>query len=263
LGLAGYYRRFIKGFSIIASHLTKLIHKEVRFVWSEECEASFRELKERLTFAPVLALPLGTEGFVVYSDASKRGLGCVLMQHGRVIAYASRQLKSHELNYPVHDLELVVVVFDLRVWRHYLYGSQVQIFTDHKSLKYLMSRKKLNMRQRRWVELIKDYDCVIEYHPGKANVVADALSRKGKIVKNDMEIKEQGSIVELKNMGLQLSVGPEGSLLAQLKIRFVLRDKVLVAQQVDGKVKEIKERVNQGIETTFQMLYYGLIAMGR
>ena len=115
MGLAGYYWRFIKGFSIIASHLTKLTHKEVRFVWSEECEASFRELKERLTFAPVLALPLGTKGFVVYSDASKRGLGCVLMQHGRVIAYASRQLKSHELNYPVHDLELVVVVFDLRV----------------------------------------------------------------------------------------------------------------------------------------------------
>jgi len=99
-----------------------------------------------------------------------------------VIAYASKQLKSHEVNYPVHDLELVVVVFDLRVWRHYLYGSQVQIFTDHKSLKYLMSRKKLNMRQRRWVELIKDYDCVIDYHPGKANVVANALSRKGKTV---------------------------------------------------------------------------------
>jgi hypothetical protein len=263
LGLAGYYRRFIEGFSTIASHLTKLTHKEVRFVWSEECEASFRELKERLTFAPVLALPSGTEGFVVYSEASNRGLGCVLMQHGRVIAYALRQLKSHELNYPVHDLELVAVVFDLRVWRHYLYGSQVQIFTDHKSLKYLISQKKLNMRQRRWVELIKDYDCVIDYHPGKANVVTDALSRKGKIVKNDMEIKEHGSIVELKNMGLQLSVGPEGSLLAQLKIRFVLRDKVLVAQQVDGKVKEIKERVNQGIETTCQILSNGLIAMGR
>jgi hypothetical protein len=110
LGLAGYYWRFIKGFSIIASHLTKLTHKEVRFVWSEECEASFQELKERLTFAHVLALPLGTEGFVVYSDASKRGLGCVLMQHGRVITYASRQLKLHEVNYPVHDLELVAVV---------------------------------------------------------------------------------------------------------------------------------------------------------
>ena len=111
----------------------------------------------------MLALSLGTEGFVVYSDASKRGLGCVLMQHEHVIAYASRQLKSHEVNYPVHDLELAAVVFTLRVWRHYLYGTQVLIFTDHKSLKYLMSQKELNMRQRRWVELIKDYDCVIAY----------------------------------------------------------------------------------------------------
>jgi len=105
------------------------------------------------------------------------------------------------------------------------------------------------MQQRRWVELIKDYDCVIDYHPGKANVVANALSRKEKTLMNDMEIKEQGSIVELKKMGLWLSIGPEGSLLAHLKIRSVLRDKVLVAQQTDGKVKEIKERVNKGIET--------------
>jgi hypothetical protein len=103
------------------------------------------------------------------------------MQHGCVIAYASRQLKLHKVNYPVHDLELAAVMLALRVWQHYLYGSQVQIFTDHKSLKYLMLEKELNMRQRRWVELIKDYDCVIDYHLGKANVVADALSRKGKI----------------------------------------------------------------------------------
>jgi hypothetical protein len=119
--------------------LTKLTRKKVKFVWSKESEASFQELKERLTSAPVLALPLGEKGFAVYSDALKRGMGCVLMQHGRVIAYASRQLKSHEVNYPIHDLELAAVVFALRVWRHYLYGSQVQIFTDHKSLKYLMS----------------------------------------------------------------------------------------------------------------------------
>jgi len=149
LGLAEYYRRFIEGFSTIASPLTKLARKEVRFVWSEECEASFQELKERLTSAPVLALPLGTKGFVVCSDASKRGLGCVLMQHGRVIAYTLRQLRSHEVNYLVHDLELAVVVFALKVWRHYLYGTQVHIFTDHKSLKYLMSQKELNMQQRR------------------------------------------------------------------------------------------------------------------
>jgi len=116
------------------------------------------------------------------------------------------------------------------------------------------------MQQRRWVELIKDYDCVIDYHPGKANVVADALSRKGKIVMIDVEHKEQESIVELKKMGLRLSVGPEGSLLAQLKIRSVLRDKVLVAQQADGKVREIKERVKKGIETSFQMLSDRLIA---
>jgi len=116
---------------------------------------------------------------VVYSDASKRGLGCVLIQQGKVIACASRQLKPHEVNYLVHDLELATIVFALRVWRHYLYRMQVQICIDHKSLKYLMSQKELKMWQRRWVELLKDDDCVIDYHPGKAIVIADALSRKG------------------------------------------------------------------------------------
>ena len=214
LGLAGYY---LEGFSTIASPLTKLTRKEVRFVWSEECDESFRELKERLTSAPVLALPSETEGFVVYSDASKRGLGCVLMQHGRVITYASRQLKSHEVNHPVHDLELAAVVFALRVWRYYLYGTQVQIFKDHKILKYLMSHKELNMRQRRWVELIKDYDCVIDYHPGKANVVADALSRKGKIMMNDMELIEQESIVEFKKKRLAAKCRARGVTVSLVK----------------------------------------------
>ena len=115
LGLAGYYRRFIEGFSTIASPLTKLTRKEVRFIWSKECEESFQELKRRLILAPVLALPFGTEGFMVYSDASRRGLGCVLMQYEKVIAYASRQLKPHEVNYPVHNLELATILFALRV----------------------------------------------------------------------------------------------------------------------------------------------------
>jgi hypothetical protein len=115
LGLAGYYRRFIKGFSTIASPLTKLTRKEVRFIWSKECEESFQELKRRLISAPVLALPSETEGFMVYRDASRRGLGCVLMQYGKVIAYASRQLKPHEVNYPVHNLELATILFALRV----------------------------------------------------------------------------------------------------------------------------------------------------
>jgi hypothetical protein len=115
LGLVGYYRRFIEGFSTIASPMTRLTRKEVKFEWSKDCEASFQELKSRLTSAPILALPKGQEGFVVYSNASSKGLGCVLMQHERVIAYASRQFKPHEVNYPVHDLELATVVFALRI----------------------------------------------------------------------------------------------------------------------------------------------------
>ena len=122
--------------------------------------------------------PDGTKDLEVYSDASYSGLGCVLMQRGRVIAYASRQLKENEKKYPVRDLELAAVVFALKIWRHYLYGVKCQIFTDHKSLKYVFTQKELNMRQRRWLELLKDYDIELLYHPGKANVVADALSRK-------------------------------------------------------------------------------------
>ncbi|KAD4385982.1 hypothetical protein E3N88_26151 [Mikania micrantha] len=178
LGLAGYYRRFIQDFAKIASSLTKLTRKDVKFVWGDDQEKAFQELKSKLTQAPVLTLPDGPDDFVVYSDASYLGLGCVLMQRGKVIAYASRQLKTHEINYPIHDLELAAVVFALKIWRHYLYGVKCTIYTDHKSLKYFFTQKELNMRQRRWLELLKDYDCEILYHPGKANVVADALSRK-------------------------------------------------------------------------------------
>ena len=114
----------------------------------------------------------------MYSDASRISLECVLMQDGKVVAYASRQLKPHEQNYLTHDLELATVVFALKIWRHYLYGEKCRIFTDHKSLKYLLTQKELNLRQRRWLELFKDYDCIVDYHSGKANVVKDALSRK-------------------------------------------------------------------------------------
>ena len=114
----------------------------------------------------------------MYCDASGVGLGCVLMQHGKVIAYGSRQLRPHEKNYPTHDLELAAVVFALKIWRHYLYGVHVDIYTDHKSLQYIFKQKDLNLRQRRWLELLKDYDIDILYHPGKTNVVADVLSHK-------------------------------------------------------------------------------------
>ncbi|KAJ9545125.1 hypothetical protein OSB04_024832 [Centaurea solstitialis] len=183
LGLAGYYRRFIEHFSAIATPLTALTKKDVKYDWTSTCERAFNNLKGKLTSAPILTLPNGTDGFVVYCDASKLGLGCVLMQDRKVIAYASRKLKVHELNYPTHDMELAVVVFALKIWRHYLYGVKCQIYTDHKSLQYLLNQKELNMRQRRWIELLSDYDCEILYHPGKGNVVADALSRKGGKVK--------------------------------------------------------------------------------
>ncbi|GKD71442.1 putative reverse transcriptase domain-containing protein [Tanacetum coccineum] len=181
LGLAGYYRRFIEGFSKIAKSMTKLTQKGIKFDWGEKEENAFQLIKQKLCSAPILALPEGSEDFVVYCDASHKGLGVVLMQREKVIAYASRQLKIHEKNYTTHDLELGSVVFALKIWRHYLYGTKCTVFTDHKSLQHILDQKELNMRQRRWLELLSDYDCDIRYHPGKANVVADALSRKERI----------------------------------------------------------------------------------
>ena len=125
--------------------MTKLTRKNVKYVWDDSCEQSFSQLKECLTSAPVLVLPLGSGGYSVFYDASKVGLGCVLMQHGKVIAYGSRQLKRHELNYPTHDLEMAAVVFALKIWRHYLYGETCEIYTDHKSLKYIFEQRDLNL----------------------------------------------------------------------------------------------------------------------
>ncbi|GKC87094.1 putative reverse transcriptase domain-containing protein [Tanacetum coccineum] len=158
LGLAGYYQRFIEGFSKIAKPMTKLTQKKVN--------------------APILALPEGSEYYIVFCDASIKGLGAVLMQREKVSAYASRQLKIHEKNYMPHDLELGVVVFALKNWRHYLYGTKCTVFTDHESLQHILDQKEMNMRQCRWLELLSDYDCEIRYHLGKANIVANALSRK-------------------------------------------------------------------------------------
>ncbi|KAA3473360.1 reverse transcriptase [Gossypium australe] len=178
LGLAGYYRRFVKVFSMIATPMMRLLQKYVKFDWTEECQQSFKKLKTLLTKAPVLVQPeLGRE-FVVYSDVSLHGLGCMPMQEGNVIAYASRQFKPHEKIYPTHDLELATIVFVLKIWSHHLYGERCRIFTDHKDLKYLMTQKELNLRQRRWLELIKDYELIIDYHLRKVNVVVDALSSK-------------------------------------------------------------------------------------
>ena len=222
LGLARYYRRFVKGYSMTAAPITRLLQKNVKYEWSEKCQRSFDKLKAFLTEAPVLTQPTCGREYVIFSDASLNGLGCVLMQEGKVVAYASRQLKSHEKNYPTHDLELAAIIFALKIWRHYLYGEKCFIYIDHKSLKYLPSQRELNLRQRRWMELIKDYDCVIDYHPGKANVVADALSRK--------------SIRTLRALNAHLSLYDDGTVVAELIARPSLLNQVLEAQRKDEKI---------------------------
>jgi hypothetical protein len=148
LGLAGFYRRFIKDFSKIAKPMMKLLEKNKTFEWTRECQASFEDLKKRLTSSPVLVLPDLTKKFDIYCDASRQGLGCVLMQEGQVVCYASRQLRKHEENYPTHDLELVAVVHALKICRHYLIGHRCEIYSDHKSLKYIFTQNDLNLRQR-------------------------------------------------------------------------------------------------------------------
>jgi hypothetical protein len=178
LGLADYYHRFIPNFSKIAKSITDLLKKEEKFIWNAERDETFQTLKKLLITSPMLAQPNITMSFDVYCNASSTGLGWVLMQEGRVIAYSSHQQRPHEEHYPTHDLELVAVVHALRTWRHYLLGNVAHIFTDHKGLKYFFTQPVLNMRQRRLLELINDYELEIHYHLGKAKVVADALSHK-------------------------------------------------------------------------------------
>jgi hypothetical protein len=155
--LAGYYRRFILNFSKISKPITDLLKKGEKFVWNVGCDEAFQTLKKLLTISPILAQPDITKYFDVYCDAFGTGLGCVLMQESCVIAYSSRQLRRHEEHYLTHDLEFAAVVHSLQTWHHYLLGNVVHIFTDHKSLKYIFTQPDLNMHQRRWLKLIKDY----------------------------------------------------------------------------------------------------------
>ncbi|GKB77378.1 putative reverse transcriptase domain-containing protein, partial [Tanacetum coccineum] len=176
-------------------------------------------------------LPEGSKDFVVYCDASIKGLGAVLMQRMKVIAYASRQLKIHEKNYTTHDLELRAVVFALKIWRHYLYGTKCVVFTNHKSLQHILDQKYLNMRQRRWIELLSDYDCEIRYHPGKANVVADALSRKERI--EPLRVRAL-----VMTIGLDL---PSRILEAQKE---AIRVENLEAEDIGGMLKKLEARAD-------------------
>src|SRR3954465_10251359 len=162
LGLASYCRRFIENFSKIAKPLSNLLQKHAKYIWSPECDIAFNTLKQKLVTAPVLTPPDESKPYEVFCDASLQGLGAVLMQEKRAVAYTSRQLKPNEKNYPTHDLELAAVVHALITWRHLLLGRKVDIFTDHKSLKYIFTQPHLNLRQTRWVEMIQEYNPSIE-----------------------------------------------------------------------------------------------------
>ncbi|KAA3465783.1 DNA/RNA polymerases superfamily protein [Gossypium australe] len=239
LGLAGYYRRFVKGFSIIATPLTNLLQKDVRFEWSEKCQQSFEQLKVLLTEALVLIQPESGKEFIVYSDVLLNGLGCLLMQERKVIAYTSRQFKPHEKNYPTHDLELAAIVFTLKIWRHYLFGEKCHIYTDRKSLKYLMTQKDLNLRQRRWLELLKDYELMIDYHPGKANVVADDLSRK--------------SLYALRAMSNQIDLCDGSAVVANLKVKPMFAHQIYDAHKNDVEMTAKRTQCELNAESEFRV----------
>jgi hypothetical protein len=168
----------IEGFSKVSKPMTELLEKDKKFEWTPHCEAHFQELKKQLATTPILVMPDMEKPFSIYCDASGHGLGCVLLQDGHVVAYASWQLRNHEAHYLTQDLELATVVHALKVWRHYLMGKRCELYMDHKSLTYFFTLSNLNLKQRRWLQLINDYDLGINYHPGKAKVVADALSRR-------------------------------------------------------------------------------------
>ena len=213
-------------------------------------------LKERLTTAPVLIIPDPNKSYEAFCDASKKGLGGVLMQDGQVVAYASRQLKVHEENYPTHDLELAAVVFALKVWRHYLYGVRFEMFSDHKSLKYLFDQKELNMRQRRWMEYLKDYDFELKYHPGRANKVADALSRK--VLHNaEMMILEYSLLEKFRDLNLQFVWAQDGVMMGNLIVNSTLRDEIQQRQMQDMKLQELL------VQPGFSQAIDGIIVFNR
>ena len=181
----------------------------------------------------------------MYYDAYRDGLRCVLMQSGRVVAYGSKQLKNHEQNYPTRDLELAVTVFALKIWRHYLYGEQFEVFSDHKNLKYIFTQRDLNMRQRKWMEYLEDYDFTLHYHPSKENVVADAPSRKSRGVHASVASREWQMLETVGQFELQYRDQAQGTL-GSLVAKPSLLSKVIESQGQDAEISSIRDRVQAG-----------------
>jgi hypothetical protein len=248
LGLAGHCRRFIKGFLKIGKPMTELLEKGKQFEWMPACEARFQELKERLTTTPVLVMPNMEKPFSIYCDASGQALGCVLIQDGCVVAYASRQLKKHEVNYPTHDLELATMVHALKIWRHYLMGKRCELYTDHKSLKQIFTQLNLNLRHRRWLELIKDYDLGINYHPGKANVVADALSRRSHVSQLVVGSMPSELCEEFNKLTLRIVANTEAM---EMEVGSNLLQGIRKGQVEDEKIQEIKRNIKEEKSPSF------------
>ncbi|WVZ89414.1 hypothetical protein U9M48_035826 [Paspalum notatum var. saurae] len=217
---------------------------------------SIWNVEETSNFSTVLAQPDITKPFDVYCDASGSGLGCVLMQEGRVIAYASCQLRKHEVNYPTHDLELLAVVYALKKWRHYLLGNTCHIYTDHKSLKYIFTQPELNMRQRRWLELIKDYDLEVHYHPGKANVVADALSRKAHCSFIEARPTVRVLCCEIGDIEMPTALEAE---LYNLVLEPTIKDQIIAAQKQDKGMAHIRDEIDDKKKACFKLDEEGVL----
>nr|GEU54735.1 retrovirus-related Pol polyprotein from transposon 17.6 [Tanacetum cinerariifolium] len=232
LGLVGYYQRFIEGFLKIAKSMTKLTQKKVKFDWGDKQEVAFQLLKEKLCNTRILALPEEDENFIVYCDASHKGLGDVLMQNEKMIAYASRQLKIHEKNYTTHDLELGVVVFALKIWRHYLYETKCTVFTDHKSLQHILDKKELNMRQRPITGSSLSYDYGLDLP--KQILKAQTKARKPK----NLEAKDVGDRLTKSAYFLPMKKNDPMEKLTRLYMKEVVtrhRRPVLIICDRDGR----------------------------
>jgi hypothetical protein len=247
LGLESYYHMFIQDFSKISKPMTRLHEKGKVFKWTQDCQVNFEELKKRLTTAQVLVLPDLSKKFDIYCDASRQGLGCVLMPDGQVVLYASRQLRKHEENYPTHDLELAAVVHALKIWRHYLIGHRCEIYSGHKSLKYIFTQTDLNLRQHRWLELIKDCDIGINYHPGKANVVADTLSCKK--YSNVTIVRRMRPELCREIRYLNLVIVNEAAI--AVEVEPMLEAEIRKAKLEDEKLKEIRQLIKENKTSDF------------
>jgi hypothetical protein len=232
----------IDEFSKISKPITMLLEKDKKLKWTSACEDSFQELKKRLTTAPILVMPDMEKPFSMYCDVSGQGLGCMLMQDGHMVAYASQQLRKHEANYPTHDLELVAVVHTLKIWSHYLMGKRCQLYMDHKSLKYIFTHSNLKLRQRRWLEVIKDYDLGINYHPGKANVVAGALCCRSHVSQLVVDSMPFELCKEFNKLNLRIVANTEAT---EMEVGSNLLQEIQKGQVEDEKIQEIKCNIKE------------------